>query len=200
MVEASKRRNSFHNSAARSTRLWFWMANTIFSSLSVQIAVCPVPHQTPNDKPPTLRPTLMSKEHGDQDLDTLDMECEILSQVNIGNYPDNSSEFWESTCEFLDGHWVACDNSFFGLFLHTLAKKHWKGMGKKGEGPTGTTSNYLPKLWRVEHCVIDYSKRWAGDHKCHTTILIKKGAPLDLLLGTDLHSELVFIIPEDREW
>ena len=46
-------------------------------------AVRPVPHQTPNDKPPMLRPTLMSKEHGDQDLDTLDMECEILSGTKL---------------------------------------------------------------------------------------------------------------------
>ena len=44
-------------------------------------ALHPVPHQTPDDKPSTLRPTLMSKEHGDRVLDALDIKCETLSST-----------------------------------------------------------------------------------------------------------------------
>ena len=84
-----------------------------------------------------LRPTLLSKEHGDQDLDTLDMECKILShksrlgttltiQVNFGRAPVNPLMDTESPVTI-----VSLD-----FLLHTP-----------------------PKLYRVEHCVTDYSKR-----------------------------------------
>ena len=87
------------------------------------------------------------------------------------------------------------------FLLRTLAGKRPKGqtpaewekeVKARMEPPAITLRNYGGGELNIVRQMTVVIER--GDHKCQAVVLIQKGAPLDLLLGTDLHSNLGFLL------